>query len=138
MKNNEVKWAIGIGAIMITICIIAIMVAKGGVKAEEINLKVYKLNMTGEKVQDYTYEQCKMSTENLVSINREFKNAFKIADSHKVSGAQILGKYKLVDGEDFIAFDEKVNNELVVYRSDKSALYSFDSSIYELVERVCG
>ncbi len=28
MKNNEVKWAIGIGLIMITICIIAVMIAK--------------------------------------------------------------------------------------------------------------
>ena len=74
MKNNEIKWAIGIGIVMITICIIAIMIAKGSSK--EINLKVYKLNMIGESYKDYTKEPCKMSTDNLVTINKEFNHLF--------------------------------------------------------------
>ena len=140
MKNNEVKWAIGIGMIMITICIIAIMIAKGGVKAENITLKVYKLNMTGEKIQDYTKEECKMSTDNLVTINKEFKKAFKIEESKKVANTQVMGKYQLVDGDNIVAFDEKKDGKLIVYRSDgkTKGIYSFDSSLYELVQRVCG
>ena len=138
MKNNEVKWALGIGMIMITICIVAIMISKAGVKGEDINLKIYKLNETGEKVSDYSYEECKLNTENLVLINREFKKAFKLTDSNKVSGKQILGRYKLLDGDSFIAFDEMVDGKVTIYRSDKASLYGFESTIFELVQRSCG
>jgi hypothetical protein len=138
MKNNEIKWAIGIGIVMITICIIAIMIAKGSSK--EINLKVYKLNMIGESYKDYTKEPCKMSTDNLVTINKEFKKAFKIGESKKVANTNVMGKYQLIDGESIVAFDDKQNGKLVIYRTDgkNSGVYEFDSTLYELVQRVCG
>ena len=138
-KNNEVKWAIGIGLIMVTICLVAIMISKSDSnKAEDINIKVYKLNQTAEKMEDYYYEECKIATDELVRINKEYKKTYKLEDKDKITGAKIVGEYKIMQGNNYIAFDKSDKKSYPLYKSDKSALYEFESNLNELVQKACG
>lgn len=137
-KNNEIKWAVAIGAIMLTICLIAYMVTNREQKTvENLDIKIYKLQKNGDDIKDYTYQECRMSTENLVTINREFNKIFKLEDEDKVTGSKILGEYKIVKDSLFIAFDVSEEADKVVYRSDTTSLYDYNSNIYQLVSDLC-
>ncbi len=139
MENKkEIKWAIAVGAVMITICLVAIMIVNGQKNnIKDLDIKLYKLNMTGENIQDYTYEECRASTEMLIGIDSEFQKAFKLEDKDKVTGQQILGQYKIVAGDNFIAFDNNEEGVATFYRSDTRSLYEMKSRIYDLVMKAC-
>ena len=140
MKNNrEVKIAIGLGIIMITVCLVAIMIAKSGnTKAEEIDLKVYKLNTSAAEMKDYYYEECKIATDDLVRINKEYKKTYKLEDKDKITGTKIMGEYKLMQGKNYIAFDKSDEKTFSLYRSDTSSLYEYESILNKLVVKACG
>lgn len=137
-KNNEIKWAIAVAAIMLTVCFIAFTFANRDKKqAESIDLKVYKLIKNGDNYKDYTYQECKISTDNLVTINKEFNRVFKLEDKNKVTGTKILGEYKIESGKLYLAFDTSGDAEKVIYRNDTSSLYEYNSNIYKLVSELC-
>lgn len=138
MENNkEVKIAIIVAVIMLTICLI-IFIFHNAQKEEVINLdlKVYKLyELGGEDKEDYEYRPCNISTEDLVSINNDFKKIFNLNEDNKEKGKQIKGNYKIVSGENFIAFD--AGEENLVYRSDLPAIFKYDTTLYENVAKLC-
>ena len=137
-KNNEIKWAVAIGVVMITICVIAFMVANRDKKeVENLDIQIYKLQKNGDDIKNYTYKECKLSTEDLVTVNREFNRIYKLEDKDKVTGAKILGEYKIVKDSLFVAFDITEDDDKVVYRSDTTSLYEFNSSLYQLLEEKC-
>lgn len=137
MENNkELKVAIIVGVIMITACLLAFIFVKSERKASinnqnQIDIKVYKVNE-----EDKIYEQCPITTDTLIQINSEFKSAYRLSDSSRVIGKSITGKYKVISGNNYIAFDAK-ENENYIYRGDTKYLYEYDSNLYNIVEKAC-
>ena len=100
-------------------------------KNNEIDIQVYKVNEK-EKI----YERCSVPTDFLIQINSEYKRAGRLPESKRVIGQKITGLYKIVSGNDYIAFDgEKDKN--YIYRGDTKYLYEFDSTMYNLVIEAC-
>ncbi len=130
--NKEIKIAIIVGVIMITACILAFIYFKSGDNnINQIDIKVYKVNEE-EKV----YEQCQISTDTLIQINNEYKRISRLTDSSRVKGQSITGTYKVVSGDNFIAFDLNEDKNYI-YRGDTQYLYEFDSDLYNIVASAC-
>lgn len=135
VENKEVKIAIVVGIIMITICLLAFIFYKSGEsKTNTIDIKIFKLYDKEGTEDEHEYRECSLTTDERITINSEYRKASKLSDSKKTKG-QIKGNYKIMSGENYIAFDGDDSN--LVYRSDSKGLYSFDSSIYEYVKKVC-
>ena len=129
--NKELKIAIIVGIIMVTICILVIIFYNADKTNNDINVQVYKVNEESK-----TYEQCSVPTDLLIQINSEYRRATNLSDNYRVIGQRINGTYKILSGDNYIAFDgEKDKN--YVYRGDTKHLYEFDSSVYSLVIEAC-
>lgn len=134
--NKELKIAIIVGIIMVTICILAFLYVKSertsyANKYNQIDIQVYKVNEEAK-----TYVPCHISTETLIQINSEFNRAYRLKDSSRVVGKSITGTYRVQAGNKWIAFD--LNEEAkYVYRGDTKYLYEFNSNLYEIVAKAC-
>lgn len=129
--NKELKIAAIVGIIMITICIVTIIFYKADKTNNEINIQVYKVNQ-----EEKTYEQCNIPTDTIIQINSEYRRASKLSENQRVIGKQITGLYKVVSGENYIAFDGE-KDKYYIYRGDTKYLYEFDSTLYDLVKKAC-
>lgn len=134
MANKEVKVAIVVGLIMITACIIFYIISNSNNKVEEINIEIYKSYQLDEGRE---YIRCNVSTDELVSINREYKKITKLQEEDKLVGRQINGTYMIRNGEEYIAFDADGNNLVYVNANGIQAIFNHSSSIYELVSSTC-
>lgn len=135
MENNkEIKIAIVVGIIMITICLLAVIISNSNNKLEEINLKIYK-NYTTEKGREY--RECTITTDELITIKREYNKITNISEEKKLAGEKITGIYMIRDGDDYIAFDADKTNKVYVLAKGKQAIYSVPSTIYETVKNTC-
>lgn len=135
MENNkEVKIAIVVGIIMITISLLAIIIHNSNTKIEEVSLKVYK-NYTTEDGREY--RECTLTTDELISIKREYNKATNINEDKKLTGQTITGTYMIKDGDEYIAFDADDSNKVYVLANSKQAIYSLDSTMYETVKKAC-
>lgn len=133
MANKEVKVAIIVGIIMITICLVAYLINKNSNKVENINIEVYKSYQLDTGTE---YIRCNITTDELIKINKEYKKAIKLKEENKLAGKQITGTYMVKNGDNFIAFDD--NSKLVyVSANGVQAIFEWDSSIYELVSGTC-
>ncbi len=133
--NKEIKIAILVGTIMITICILAFIFSNAKTPTKEnIDLKVYKLYVIDEESKQYEYRECSSSTDDILTINTEFRKINKLDDSKKVKG-QIKGNYKIKSKDSYIAFDGEEKN--YIYRSDNNNLYEYNSSLYDYVKKIC-
>ncbi len=129
--NKELKIALIVGIIMITICLLVFIFAKSSNDKNEIDIQVYKVNEEAK-----TYEPCSVPQEKLIQINSEYNSASKLTESSRVIGGKITGTYKVVSKGNYIAFDaEKDKN--YVFRGDTKYLYEFNSELYEIVKEVC-
>lgn len=132
-NNNEIKIALVIGAIMLTICFVVIIsnnsVKNNAQSATEI--KVYKHYDDGETKE---YRECQITTDELININNEFNNIKSLTEEDKYPGYTINGTYRITKGDDYIAFDGDTN---LVYRGDTEAIYVYDSNLYEYVVDLC-
>jgi len=133
--NKEVKIAIVVGVIMITICLMAIIISNSSIKAEDVNLVIYKLNKTGDSTDDYTYEKCSVSTEDLLPVYKVYKKMLELSDDKKITGEQIMGDYMLRDENNYVAFDDDDTN--YVYLSTTSSLYEYKTNIYQTIIDLC-
>jgi len=129
--NKELKIAAIVGIIMITICIVTIIFYKADKTNNEINIQVYKVNQ-----EEKTYEQCNVPTDTIIQINSEYRRASRLSENQRVIGKQITGLYKVVSGENYIAFDGE-KDKYYIYRGDTKYLYEFDSTLYDLVKKAC-
>ena len=127
--KNELKIAAVVGTLMLIICLVMVLLNTSS--QETIDIKVYKVNE-----EDKIYEQCPITTDTLIQINSEFKSAYRLSDSSRVIGKSITGKYKVISGNNYIAFDAK-ENENYIYRGDTKYLYEYDSNLYNIVEKAC-
>ena len=135
MENNkEVKIAIIVGIIMITICLLAIIIHNSNNKTEEISLKVYK-NYTTEDGREY--RECSLTTDELITVKREYNKITKIDEEKKLTGQTITGTYMVKDGDEYIAFDADEENKVYVLANGKKAIYSISSSVFETVKTAC-
>ena len=134
--NKELKIAIIVGIIMVTICILAFLYVKSertsyANKYNQIDIQVYKVNEEAK-----TYVPCHISTETLIQINSEFNRAYRLKDSSRVVGKSITGTYRVQAGNKWIAFDLNEESKYV-YRGDTKYLYEFNSNLYEIVAKAC-
>lgn len=138
MQGKEVKIAIVIGIIMITICLIAFVTVNSKNKVNTLNLKVSKLyetvDETGEK--KYYYQECNVATEDEVYIYKEAAKALNLTEEDLVTGKQIKGNYKVQYNGKMIAFDA-IEKEDYVYLKDTDRLYNFQTDMYKLVKNAC-
>lgn len=135
-ENKELKIAIIVGVIMITVCLLALIFVKAernsnNSNQNQIDIKVYKVNEE-EKI----YEPCHINTDMLIKINSEFKRAYRLTESSRVKGKTIKGEYKVMSGNEYVAFDVN-EEEQYIYRGDTKYLYEFDSDLYNVVEKAC-
>ncbi len=137
--NREVKIAIIVGLIMITLCAIAIIAKKiNNQKVEDLNIHVYRHVITNQATNSGVYYECNVPTDKKSLINLEFKKVMNLKDSDKRNSETnegIEGNYKITVDSNFIAFDDSKGN--VVYRNDTTSLYTYHSSLYGVVEEVC-
>lgn len=133
--NKEVKIAIVVGVLMITICLMAIIISQNSIKAEDVNLVIYKLNKTGDSTADYTYEKCSVSTEELLPVYKVYKKMLELSDDKKVTGEQIMGEYMLRDENNYVAFDDDDTD--YIYLSKTSSLYEYKTNIYQTIVELC-
>lgn len=133
MANKEVKIAVIVGVIMITICIVAFLINKNSTKIENIDLEIYKSYQLDTGTE---YIRCNVTTDELISINKEYKKALKLKEANKSVGKQITGTYMVKSGDNFIAFDD--DSKLVyVSANGIQAIFEWDSTIYETVSQTC-
>lgn len=139
-SNKEIKIALVVGAVMLTICIVAFIINYRNLhpKLSTLDIKVYKHVMLNEETKQGTYVECTLPTDELAKANIEFKKIMNLEDDKKVQSTlnnTINGDYKITSGSNFIAFD--ISDNQLVYRSDTTALYGYRSSLFENVERLC-
>lgn len=135
-ENKEIKIALVVGIIMITICILTFIIVSSNKKeVGSLDVKVYRLYEKEGTENEHVYRECSIATEDLLTINREFKKIQKLDANEKVMGKQITGNYKIIANGTFIAFDADENN--YVYRSDISAIFDYKSSLYKEVKELC-
>lgn len=135
MENNkEVKIAIVVGIIMITICLLAFIFYKSSTNVQEINLKVYK-NYTTEEGR--AYHECTITTEDLITINNEYNRITNLRDSNALKGASINGTYMIRNGDEYIAFDATEENLVYVMANGKQSIYELTSTAYDIVKKSC-
>ena len=141
--NKELIIAICVGIIMVAFCLFMVF-GKGLMKLDTSNLKVYKLNeipgvdLEDETIPDeekYVYTECSVAPQDKEFILKQFNTviAFKIEQTK--AGANIKGNYKIVNGEDFIAFDGSETHE--IYSSKTNRVHSYNNEIYEKVINAC-
>lgn len=137
MENNkEVKIAILVAIIMITVILVLVMISNKEKKEyNEIDLKVYQ-NQTLKNKQRI-YNECHITTDELLDINEEYKRITKISLNKKIPGAKITGKYKIMNGEDFIAFDADGSNKIFVSNENGKAIIKVNSDIFSKVKKAC-
>lgn len=136
IENKEVKIAIVVSIIMVTICLLAFIFTKSSrPKNNTIDFKVYKLYDKLGTIDEHEYRACKITTDDLITIRNEYRKAEKLDETSKVSGKQITGKYKIIYEDTYIAFDAE--EEPLIYRSDVNALFKFDSDLYEYIKTIC-
>lgn len=137
-ENKEVKIAIIVGIIMITICIIMFITVKSKNKVNNIDVKVYKLyESTNDKGEtEYQYRPCTINnTDTTIEIYKETAKALKLTEDSLIVGKQIKGEYKVEYNGKMIAFD--ISDDQLVYLNETQKLYKFNSDIYEKVKNVC-
>ncbi len=135
MENNkEVKIAIIVGIIMITIGLIIFMISKSENTVNELDLKVYR-NFTVKDGREY--RECTLTTDDIIEIRREYRKITKLDESSKLTGQSITGVYMVKDGENYIAFDADESNKVYVKANGKEAIYKVESTIYEKVYNLC-
>ncbi len=136
VENKEIRIAIIVGIIMITICILAFIFANAKTpKTQNIDIKVYKLYDKEGTENEHEYRPCSVKTDDISSINVEYRKIMKLSEDSRTKG-QINGDYKIISGDNYIAFDIDEENPKV-YRGDTSGLYSYNSSLYEYVKKIC-
>lgn len=132
--NNEIKIAIAVGVIMITAILIAIIYSKQEAATNSIDLKILKLYEVEGSKDQHVYRECHVTTDDVINLYKEYRKIEKLTNSNKVTGERITGNYKVIKGDEYIAFDGGTNR---VYKSDSKAIYMFDSSIYKDVVELC-
>lgn len=139
MKDNkEVKIAIVVGIIMLTICLIAFVTTKSQNKVNTIDVKIFKLfeslDENGET--KYQYRECDINNTDIqINIYKETAKALKLSEDKIVFGKQIKGEYKVEYNGKMVAFDKEANK--TIYLGETKKLYNFDSDLYETVVNVC-
>lgn len=101
-------------------------------KLDDIKVLVHH-EKTDEK--EGYYSECNISTENLVKVRNEYDKAIKLTFDASASGVRINGDYKVMVGEDYVAFDKEHNNK--IYISDANMMFNFKSTIYDIVINTC-
>lgn len=135
IENREVKIAIIVGIIMITVCLLAFIFSKSNNTTPELlDIKVYKLFNKEGSEDEHEYRACKINVDDIKAIQSEYNKIMRLSESKKTKG-QINGDYKIMVEDKYIAFDADESNN--VYRGDTSALYNYNSTIYEYVKKVC-
>lgn len=132
-NNKEIKIAIAVGVIMLTICFVIVVSGASTKKAIQnaSEIKVYKHYNDGEKQE---YHECNITTNDLVNINNEYNSILQLDEEDKYPGASINGTYRITKGTSFIAFDGTDN---LVYRGDTEAIYIYQTDLYEYVANLC-
>ena len=133
--NIEIKIAIVIAIIMATVILVAIIFTKEETATNTIDLHIYKLYEVEGSNDQHVYRECNITTDDVIKLYGEYRKIKNLPDSYKKNGESINGDYKIVSGNDYIAFDAK--NEGRVYRSDSTAIYGYNSSIYESAVELC-
>lgn len=131
--NKELKIALIVGIIMITVCIVSVVIYKSNSNVETLDIVVYKLNKDGDDTSDYTYEKCSIATEDLITINKAYQKMLNVGDANKLTGSTIYGNYKIVSGDNFVAFDDSG----IFYNSETGSLYRYSSSVYDTIISAC-
>ena len=124
MKNNkEIKIAIIVAMIMITVCFIIIISNNASKNSRQTanEIKIYKHYDDG-------------TTKELAIINEEFRKIMLLDDEDKHPGSTINGTYRVSKGNNYIAFD---GNDYFVYRGDTQAIYIYKSNLYDKVTELC-
>ena len=85
-NNREIKIAVVVAAIMLTVCFVIVVsnVSSKNSAQETSEIKVYKHYDDGETKE---YRECKITTDDLIEINSEFSNIMLLDDSYKYPGA---------------------------------------------------
>ena len=134
MKNNkEIKIAIIVAMIMITVCFIIIISNNASKNSRQTanEIKIYKHYDDGTTKE---YHECKATTDDLAIINEEFRKIMLLDDEDKHPGSTINGTYRVSKGNNYIAFD---GNDYFVYRGDTQAIYIYKSNLYDKVTELC-
>ncbi len=132
--NNEIKIAIVVGIIMITVILIAVIYSKQEAATNSIDLKIVKLYEVEGSPDQHIYRECHATTDDVIKLYKEYRKIQYLKNEDKVTGERITGNYKVINGDEYIAFDGKTNR---VYRSDSASLYLFNSSLYSDVVELC-
>lgn len=139
MENNkEVKIAIIVGIIMITICLIAFITTKSQNKVNTIDVKIFKLFESEDENGEtkYQYRECDINNTDIqIDIYKETAKALKLSEDKIVVGKQIKGEYKVEYNGKMVAFDKDAKK--TIYLGETKKLYNFDSNLYETVVNVC-
>lgn len=135
-EKKEIKIAIIVGAIMITVCLIAFIFQKSSTEdIEKLDLKIYKLYEVEGSEDEHVYKQCNASTDDLLAMNKEFKKIMNLSTSRQVTGKSIMGSYKVISNNQYVAFDNAKDN--LAFRGDTMSMYEVPSTLYEKVIELC-
>ena len=132
--NRELKIAIIVGIIMITLCLVLFISNKSESNLETIDIHIYKANQA-----EQLYEECSgtITTDELIVINSAVKSAYRLTENNRLIGEKITGLYKVTAGDDYAIIFDGETDKNIIYREDTQYLYNFESSIYETVKKVC-
>ena len=134
--NKELKIAIMVGVIMITICALAFIYVKSERTSNTNNLNQIDIQLYKVNEETKSYIQCHINTDTLIQVNSEFNKAYRLTESSRVVGKSITGTYRVQSGEKWVAFDLN-KEEPYIYRGDTKYLYQFDSELYDIVAKAC-
>ncbi len=141
--KKELIIAFIVGLLMIGICCFFIF-GKNINRLDTSNLKVYKLLLkdgvdendeTIDEVDKYYYVQCNVAPQDKELILKQFYKIIKFKMNQTKSGANLRGNYKVVNNDQYIAFDNNTDKE--VYSSETNRVHTYDNPIYDTIINSC-
>ena len=128
-----------IAIIVVTLFALVIFLPKDKNVSTASNIKLDEVEVFKhvEKTSDADgyYSPCSLSTEDLVKVRNEFDKIYDVRDSDVVYEQRINGDYKVVVGDEYVAFDK--NNNGIMYLGTINALFKVDSTMYDIVIKSC-
>ncbi len=137
MNDNKNLILGSIAIIVVVIVAVVLFLPKGdanNVKTSIVDVNIYIHHDKTEDTEGY-YSKCKVSTEDLVKIRNAYEERKNFTEDNRVTSMSINGDYKVIVGNNYMAFDKESNN--IVYDSEYNSLFEFKSNIYDLVIKAC-
>ena len=132
--HNELIIAGVVVLIMVAVIIFVVGVNNSKKDKNTNDLKVYVFKPNPGSKYEGVYNECNLTDSEYNIIYNAYMDARKLDGASRIPDHEFTGNYKIINGDEFIAFD---GDEDYFYSSRLNILLSFKSDLYKTVIEAC-